>query len=148
VSLRAEPNNPDLGALTWDVDPERHVTVLRLAGDLDGQAVRTRIEAFWDTHPKAIANHCIVDMRSYTGDLGYDDLTMIARQWRKVAAGRDAGRGTAIVTNDRFARLLMRAVALLFPTRRFALFAEMDEATQWLGTISQESSPNHNGAVK
>lgn len=148
MSLRAEPNNPDVGALTWDVDPKRHVTVLRLAGDLDGQAVRARIEAFWQAHPEDIANHCVVDMRNYTGDLGYDDLTTIAQQWRKFARGRDAGRGTAIVTNDRFARLLMRAVALLFPTRRFALFADMDEATRWLGTISQDSSPYHNGAVK
>jgi len=146
--LRAEPNNPHVGALTWDVDPERHVTVLRLTGDLDGQSVRARIEAFWQAHPEAIANHCVVDMRNYTGDLGYDDLTTIAQQWRKLARGRDAGRGTAIVTNDRFARLLMRAVALLFPSRRFALFAEMDEATQWLATIPQESTLNHNGTVK
>lgn len=144
MSLRAEPDDPDPGALTWDVDPDRHVTVLRLAGDLDGQAVRARIEAFWDAHPEAIPNHCVVDMRSYTGDLGYDDLATIAVEWQKAARGSDAGRGTAIVTNDRFARYLMRAVALLFPKRRFALFAEIDEAMQWLETISQGSSLNSN----
>jgi hypothetical protein len=144
VSLRAEPDDSDAGALTWDVDPDRHVTVLRLAGDLDGQAVRARIEAFWQAHPEAIANHCVVDMRSYTGDLGYDDLATIALDWRKVAQGRDAGRGTAIVTNDRFAAFLMRAVALLFPTRRFALFAELDDAMQWLQGIPPGPSSNGN----
>ncbi len=148
MSLPAQPDDPDAGALTWDVDPHRHVTVLRLAGDLDGQVVRARIEAVWQANPEAIANHCVVDMRNYTGDLGYDDLATIALDWRKVARGRDAGRGTAIVTNDRFAGFLVRAVALLFPTRRFALFADMDEATQWLATLSQESSSNHNGPVK
>jgi hypothetical protein len=126
-----------VGALTWEVDPDRQVTVLRLAGDLDGRMVRARIEAFWHAHPETIANHCVVDVRSYTGDLGYDDLTTIGREWRKIARGRDAGRGTAIVTNDRFAHFLLRAVALLFPTRRFALFTGVDEAMQWLETTSE-----------
>jgi len=123
-----------MGALTWDVDPERHVTVLRLDGDLEGWAVRARIEAFWHAHPESIANHCIVDMRDYTGDLHYDDLSIIATRWRELARGRDAGCGTAIVTHDRFARVLLRAVALLFHNRRFALFAEMEEAMRWVAT--------------
>ena len=137
-----------MGALTWHVDPDRHLTVLRLAGDLDGPAVRTRIEALWHAHPETIDNHCVVDVRSYTGDLGYDDLTTIAGQWQQFARGRDAGRGTAIVTNDRFARFLIRAVALLFPTRRFALFADVDAATQWLETPAKGSAPQHDGDVK
>lgn len=113
------------------------MTVLRLAGDLDGRAVRTRIEELWHAHPETIANHCVVDTRDYTGDLSYEDLTTIALNWQKVARGRDGGRRTAIVTNDRFARFFMRAVALLFPTRRFALFAEIDEAMRWLETASE-----------
>jgi hypothetical protein len=125
-----------VGELTWEVDPERHVTVLRIVGDLDGRRVRARIEAFWCAHPDSISNHCLVDMADYTGDLGYDDLTAIAMQWRELAKGRDVGCGTAIVTRDRFARFLMAAVALLFPTRRFALFAEVDEALLWLETMS------------
>jgi len=137
-----------VAALTWDVDPNRHLTVLRLAGDLDGTAVRTRIEALCHAHPETIDNHCLVDVRSYTGDLGYDDLTTIAGQWQKLARGRDAGRGIAIVTNDRFARFLIRAVALLFPTRRFALFADVDEAVQWLETPAKGSAPKHNGNVE
>jgi len=136
VSLRSEPDDPGVAALTWDVDPDRHLTVLRLGGDLDGRAVRARIKALWHAHPETIANHCVVDVRKYTGDLGYDDLTAIALEWRKLAREQDAGRGTAIVTNDRFARFLMRAIATLFPTRRFALFAQMDEAMHWLETIS------------
>jgi hypothetical protein len=123
-------------ALTWEVDAERHITVLRLVGDLDGRAVRARIEAFWHAHPDAISNHCLIDMADYTGDLGYDDLTAIAVQWRQRAKGRDAGCGTAIVTRDRFARFMMSAVALLFPTRRFALFADFGAALDWLDTMS------------
>ena len=134
---RAERSNPGVdAALTWEVDPEHQVTILRLVGDVDGRAVRARIEEFWRDHPESIANHCVVDTSGYVGDLGYDDLTAIAMQWRKHAQGRDAGRGTAIVTHDRFARLLMSAVALLFPMRRFELFAEMGEARDWIETIS------------
>ena len=84
----------------------------------------------------------------FTGDLGYDDLATLAMDWRKVASGRDAGRGTAIVTNDRFAGFLMRAVALLFPTRRFALFAEMNEAMQWLESISPGVVSDDNADVE
>ncbi len=113
------------------------MTVLRLTGDLNGRAVRARIEELWRAHPETIANHCVVDTRDYTGDLSYEDLTTIALNWQTVARGRDEGRGTAIVTNDRFAQFLMRAVALLFPTRRFALFAEVDDAMQWLETTSE-----------
>jgi hypothetical protein len=125
-----------MGALTWEVDPKRQLTILRLVGDLEGWALRARIEAFWRAHPESIANHCLVDMRDYTGDLHYDDLFAIARQWRELAQQRDAGCGTAIVTHDRFAKFLMKVVTLLFPTRRFALFAELGDAMHWLGTIS------------
>ena len=125
-----------MGALTWEVDPERHITVLRLVGDLEGWAVRARIEAFWTAHSESIANHCIVDMREYTGDLHYDDLAAIAMQWRKIAQDRDAGCGTAIVTHDRFAKFLMGVVALLFHNRRFALFTRLEDAMNWLETAS------------
>ncbi len=124
-----------MGALTWEVDPERRITVLRLVGDLDGGAVCAGIEAFWSAHPESIPNHCVVDMRNYTGNLAYDDLATIGTRWRVLAQGRDAGCGTAIVTHDRFATFLMRVVMLLFPTRRFALFADVDEAMNWLETI-------------
>jgi hypothetical protein len=124
-----------MGALTWEFDPERHLTILRLVGDLEGWALRARIEAFWRAYPETFANHCIVDMRDYTGDLHYDDLSAIAMQWRDFAQGRDAGCGTAIVTHDRFASFLMRVVALLFHTRRFALFSELGDALNWIGTI-------------
>jgi hypothetical protein len=125
-----------MGALTWEVYPERRLTILRLVGDLEGWALRARLEVFWRAYPESIANHCLVDMRAYTGDLHYDDLSAIAVQWRAIAQQRDAGCGTAIVTHDRFAAFLMRAVALLFHTRRFALFTEPCDAIRWLGTMS------------
>jgi hypothetical protein len=124
-----------MGALLWEVDPQRRLTILRLDGDLPGEEVRERIEGFWGAHPESISNHCVVDMRTYVGNLSYDDLSAISRRWHKLSQGRDAGCGTAIVTNDRFAKLLMNVVSLLFHSRRFALFADVDEALRWIETI-------------
>jgi hypothetical protein len=124
-----------MGALRWEVDSERRLTILHLTGDLPGAIVRERIEEFWHTYPESFSNHCIVDTCDYIGDLGYDDLAGIAKNWRKFARGRDAGLGTAIVTNDRFARLLMTVVSRLFHGRKFALFADVGEAKSWIETI-------------
>jgi hypothetical protein len=124
-----------MGALRWEINSEHRLTILHLAGDLPGAIVRERIEEFWHTNPESLSNHCIVDMRDYIGDFGYDDLAVIAKNWRKFARGRDAGLGTAIVTNDRFARLLMTVVSRLFHARKFALFADAEEARRWIATI-------------
>lgn len=118
--------------MTWEVDPGRQLTILRLVGDLDGKALLERIEAYWRAEPDSIANRCVVDMRAYVGDLTYYDLTAIAGRWREVARERDSGRAIAIVTRDRFAALMLKVVVLLFATRRFALFTDMDEALRWI----------------
>jgi hypothetical protein len=119
-------------AVTWEVDRDRRLTILRLVGDVNGKMLLDRIETFWRAEPECIGNQCIVDMRAFVGDLTYYDLVAIAKRWREVARERDAGRGIAIVTRDRFAGLMLKVVALLFTTRRFALFNDMDDALRWI----------------
>jgi hypothetical protein len=114
------------------IDRERHLTVIRCVGDVDGRTVSTRIRVFWLANPETIDNDCLVDVRDYTGNLGYYDIQAIATAWRDFAGARDAGRSTAIVSRDRFAGLLVKVIARLFNTRRFALFSEVDDARRWL----------------
>lgn len=114
------------------IDRERHLTVIRCAGDVDGRTVSARILAFWRANPETIENDCLVDVRDYVGNLGYYDIQAIATAWREFAGERDAGHATAIVSHDRFAGLLIKVVALLFKTRRFALFHDVDDALRWL----------------
>jgi hypothetical protein len=114
------------------IDRERQLTVIRCVGDVDGPTVRARILAFWPANPETIDNNCLVDVRDYVGNLGYNDIRAIAMAWHEFAKGRDAGRRIAIVSRDRFAGLLVKVVARLFNTRQFALFHDVDDALRWL----------------
>lgn len=115
-----------------DIDPARNLAIFRCIGDVPGPVLRDRIIALWTEQPRILTMDSLIDVREYVGNLSYVDIKAIALAWQSFARGGDRGRRTAVVSHDRFAGLLLKVVALLFDTRRFALFGEIQDALDWL----------------
>jgi hypothetical protein len=71
-------------------------------------------------------------MLGFSGQISFDDISAIADAWRLFCQGGDRGRRTAVVSNDPFAPLYIKAIALCFSGRDLAVFRTMDDAERWL----------------
>ena len=128
---RAWAKGGHVNAVECRIDQTAGMTVIRCLGDLDGAVVLRHLRAFWEQHPEIVDTNCVVDVRHYVGNMSFAHIKAIAMAWYGFSGRRDVRRRTAIVSADRFAALLMKAVGVLFDTRDLKLFRDIDEADRW-----------------
>jgi len=121
-----------VGSIDYLIDRPLRRIVIRFVGEVDGHALQAAMAKLWDEFPDIASCDSLCDMRCFTGDIGFDDISAVADAWRLFCGGKDRGRRTAIVSRDRFASLLVQAIALRFGGRELAVFHTIDEAAAWL----------------
>lgn len=120
--------------IEFDVDHARRTTIVRYIGHVDGPMLLEQLPPQWNAHPEIAGYHSVSDMTRYDGDIDYYDIRDIASAWQAFCGSRDAGTCTAVVSLDPLATLFVRAIALVFPKRNFAVFRTVDAALRWIAT--------------
>jgi len=127
---------PPAERLAWSVDPDLRLLTILCRGGVSDHDLLSRIPRIWEACPEVIGYNTLVDARGLTSEGGWTwpALRGIARQWREFAQGRDAGRRTAIVTNDTWIAMLAGAFVIDYRGRGFRCFGDPAPARAWLAS--------------
>ena len=106
--------------------------MFRFVGEVDGRVLHETMSRIWQEVPDITSHDSICDMRAFTGNISFDDIKAISEAWRLFCGGSDRNRRTAVVSHDRFAPLLVRAIEFCFATRELAVLTELQDAEAWL----------------
>jgi len=121
-----------LSGINYNVDRDARRILIQFRGDLDGHAVQAAVTRLSEEVPEIAGYDSICDMLGFSGHVSFDDIGAIADGWRRFNGGNDRGRRTAVVSDDPFAPVYIKAIALCFGGRELAVFRTLDEAERWL----------------
>jgi len=121
-------------------EPERIVTV-RYVGALNGDQIVPEMLAAYRGLERAWEYDCIHDLRRHEGRVEIRDNEALGRGWQEVCGGRDAGRRTAIVSNDPLIDARLPLTQRMFPFRVVALFGTVEAARVWIAESRAEAAP-------
>jgi hypothetical protein len=127
-----QPLDSDLSGIDYDVDRDARRALIRFRGDIDGRTIQGAMARLSEEHPEIVGYDSICDMLVFSGHISFDDISAIADAWRIFTQGSDRGRRTAVVSNDPFAPVYIKAISLCFSGRSLAVFRTMDDAGRWL----------------
>ena len=119
-------------SIEFDIDRARRIVTVRAIGDVNGRMLLAQLPAFWQAHREIAGYHSISDLTHFSGDVSLDEVREIARAWEAFCDGRDAGTCTAVVSRHPLAWMVVQAVALVLPSRRFASFRSIEAARRWI----------------
>lgn len=77
----------------------------------------------------------LLDLRGLVGPLDILSNASLGQRWADLARGRDVGRRTAIVSTDVGIIGQLDTFQAIYPYRKIAIFAEYDDAKQWLTSV-------------
>ncbi len=116
----------------FSVDETNRLLIARYIGDISGADINlqlmhhaSRLHAPWQY------DH-IIDTRRHDGTVLARDTEQLAKRWAFMAQGRDAGRMTAMVTQDALIRARQSQRSVIFPGRIMQVFDNFDEALEWI----------------
>ncbi len=121
-----------MGTIDYELDRDRQRVLIRFEGDIDGRTLQKAMADLWHAQPQIASYDTVCDMTTFTGDFGFDDIRTLSEAWKLFCSGADRGRRTAVVSQDRFAPMYIKAIALCFSGRHLAVFRSLGEARRWL----------------
>ncbi|MFL1463933.1 hypothetical protein ACI6QG_17110 [Roseococcus sp. DSY-14] len=114
--------------LSFALLPEKHRLEVVFSGEVAGADYRALMLRALEAHPEAATMDWLYDLRSYSGSVGHDDVTVVAARARALAAGREERALSVLVTPDIGMIHWAAACRVQFHPRRVAVVARMEEA--------------------
>ncbi len=124
----------------FHVDESQHLLTVRYVGDICGDEILPKMLAACHALDKAWRFDVIHDLRRHTGRMDIRDNEAFAQGWRAICGGRDAGRCTAIVSNDPLVDARLPLTQAMFPGRTVAVFGTNESARAWIDTVRAETA--------
>ncbi len=118
--------------LSLDVDQENRILFYRLYGTLEGFRVSALMQTVLDPIKDPWNFDAITDLRRFEGSLSVADVEAMAEDWYARVGNKDAGRRTAIVTDNPATLARLPLTRGLFPGRILTVVASLDEALDWI----------------
>ena len=118
--------------VTCSANPHSRLLIMRCIGNLDGPAVAERMQAHLEAIPDAWDYDHIVDFSRFNGLFLGDDTEDMTAWWRGLASDRDAGRLTAVISDDPLMQVRQSICQDLLPLREVAIFSRFSEGCDWI----------------
>lgn len=120
--------------ITMSVDKAARIIFVRYIGELDGPDVTdsiitqsAEIEHMWEYDG-------VFDMRRFDGVVPSSELENFGQRWAALTQGRDAGRRTAVITDDAFIHARFSSTQEIFSGRILKAFHNFDEGLDWINS--------------
>ncbi|MDC7675082.1 hypothetical protein [Asticcacaulis machinosus] len=127
--------------LIFDVDETHRLMTVKYYGDLDSKTIATSLAEHFKTLDQPWRYDALFDMRRFEGVVVLEDLAQMARAWNQGTKGKDAGRLTAIVSNDPLIFTRQKAYEAGQPLRIVKIFDDINQASNWLTTMRKVTDP-------
>ncbi|MFT4091425.1 MAG: hypothetical protein QM645_11880 [Asticcacaulis sp.] len=127
--------------LSFNIDESQKLVVIRYIGNLPGHEIVETLSAKLVSMQSPWLYDMVFDMRRFEGFVPFEELSLLAMNWAKIAQGRDKGRKVAIISEDPLIHARFSAYKQEFPTREFRVFSDFGETSAWIsGAAAHESS--------
>ncbi len=120
--------------LTLTVDEDHRILIVRYIGDIDGEQINHNVMQQIADVAEVWTYDSLIDMRRFENTVLVTEIEDLAMRWNGLAAGRDRGCFTAVISADPLVRARLPLTQALFPVRTLAQFGSFDEGLDWLKT--------------
>lgn len=116
----------------FTVDQTDRIVTVRYIGAIGGDAIIPAVLGGFSAVEHVWKYDCIFDLSRHNGLVELRDNDALGRGWLNLSGGRDAGRLTAVVSNDPLIDARLPLIQPMFPFRTLMTFASVEAARTWI----------------